>query len=170
MNREAAELYVNEYGKSLYSFCRYCTRSKEEADELYQQTFLVAFEKDELEADANPVSYLITIAVNLWKNRLRKSAWRKRIADVRATGEEELSQIADVRPSVEEEVEKGEERKRVRECVKNLPEKQRIVIVLFYMEDMSIREIASALGIPEGTVKSRMDQAKKTLKERLRDE
>ena len=170
MNREAAELYVNEYGKSLYSFCRYCTRSKEEADELYQQTFLVAFEKDELEADANPVSYLITIAVNLWKNRLRKSAWRKRIADVRATGEEELSQIADVRPSVEEEVEKGEERKRVRECVKNLPEKQRIVIVLFYMEDMSIREIATALGIPEGTVKSRMDQAKKTLKERLRDE
>ena len=170
MNREAAECYVNEYGKSLYSFCRYCTRNKEEADELYQQTFLVALEKDELEADANPVSYLITIAVNLWKNRLRKSAWRKRIADVRTTGEEELSQIADVRPTVEEEVEKGEERKRVRECVKSLPEKQRIVIVLFYMEDMSIREIASALGIPEGTVKSRMDQAKKTLKERLRDE
>lgn len=170
MNKETAERYVNEYGKNLYSFCRYCTRDLDAANELYQQTFLVAFEKDELEENANPVSYLITIAMNLWKNRLRKAAWRKKIADVRAAGEEELAQIADAGPSVEEEVEKGEERKRVRECVKSLPEKQRIVIVLFYMEDMSIREIASALGIPEGTVKSRMDQAKKTLKERLRDE
>ncbi|MBR3470396.1 MAG: sigma-70 family RNA polymerase sigma factor [Lachnospiraceae bacterium] len=84
MNKETAERYVNEYGKNLYSFCRYCTRDLDAANELYQQTFLVAFEKDELEENANPVSYLITIAVNLWKNRLRKAAWRKKIADVRA--------------------------------------------------------------------------------------
>lgn len=169
MNKETAERYVNEYGKNLYSFCRYCTRDLDAANELYQQTFLVAFEKDELEENANPVSYLITIAVNLWKNRLRKAAWRKKIADVRAAGEEELAQIADAGPSVEEEVEQKQERERVRECVRKLPEKYRIVILMFYMEDMSIAEIASALKIPEGTVKSRMNMAKKMLKESLQN-
>lgn len=70
---------------------------------------------------------------------------------------------------MEEEVEQKQERERVRECVRKLPEKYRIVILMFYMEDMSIAEIASALKIPEGTVKSRMNMAKKMLKESLQN-
>ena len=168
MNKQDAEFYVTEYGKSLYSFCLYCTRNREAADDLYQETFLVALEKDEIMREENPKSYLITIAMNLWRNRMRKAAWRKKIADVTFLGEEEFSQIADEGRSVEEEVEKKQEATRIRNSVLSLPEKQRIVILMFYMEEMSIEEIARVLKIPAGTVKSRMNKAKVTLKERLR--
>ncbi|MBQ9491081.1 MAG: RNA polymerase sigma factor [Lachnospiraceae bacterium] len=167
MNTMNAEFYVKEYGKSLYSFCLYCTRDKEAADDLYQQTFLVALEKDEIKREANPKSYLITIAMNLWRNQMRKAAWRKKIADVSYLGEEELAQIADRGCSVEEEVQKRQEEMIVRKNVLKLPDKLRIVILLYYMEDMSVEEIALALKIPAGTVKSRMNKAKNVLKERL---
>ena len=76
-------------------------------------------------------------------------------------------QIADGGRSVEDEVQKRQEERLVRKCVLELPEKYRIVILLYYMEDMSIEEVALALKIPVGTVKSRMNKAKKMLKERL---
>jgi len=167
MNKLDAERYVKEYGKSLYSFCLYCTRDREAADDLYQETFLTALEKDEIKGEENPKSYLITIAMNLWRNRIRKLAWRKKIADVSFLEEEELSQIADKECSVEDEVERRQEEERVRKSVLLLPDKQRVVILMYYMEDMSIEEIASALKIPAGTVKSRMNKAKSMLKERL---
>ena len=167
MNNMDAEYYVKEYGKGLYSFCLYSTRSKEAADDLYQQTFLVALEKDEIEREANPRSYLITIAMNLWRNQMRKTAWRKKIADISYLGEEELAQIADRGRSVEEEVQKRQEEMIVRKNVLKLPDKLRVVILLYYMEDMSVEEIALALKIPAGTVKSRMNKAKNVLKERL---
>ena len=46
MNKVDAEMLINEYGKALYSFCLYSTRDKESADDLYQETFLVALGKD----------------------------------------------------------------------------------------------------------------------------
>ena len=169
MNKLDAEFYVKEYGKNLYSFCLYCTRSREAADDLYQETFLVALEKDEITREENPKSYLITVAMNLWRNRLRKTAWRKKIVDVSFLGEEELSQIADERTSVEDEVERKQEGERVRKSVLSLPDKHRAVILTYYMEDMSMDEIAAALKIPVGTVKSRMNKAKTMLKERLQN-
>ena len=78
-----------------------------------------------------------------------------------------MSQIADKECSVEDEVERRQEKERVRKSVLLLPDKQRVVILMYYMEDMSIEEIASALKIPAGTVKSRMNKAKSMLKERL---
>ena len=167
MNKLDAENYVKEYGKALYSFCLYCTRNQETAEDLYQETFLVALGKDEIRDEDNPKSYLITIAMNLWRNQIRKSAWRRKIADVTYLGEEELALIMDEGHCVEEEVEKRQEAVRIRKCVLALPEKQRMVILMFYMEEMSIEEIAAALKIPAGTVKSRMNKAKIMLKEKL---
>lgn len=160
---------VKEYGKSLYSFCLYITCNKENADDLYQQTFLVAVEKKELEKNRNPKAYLIAIAMNLWKNRLRKAARRKRLAEMLSLEDEKLNQIPDGWTSVEREVEKKQEAERLRKCVLELPEKYKMVILLCYMEEMSMEEIARALRIPEGTVKSRLNKAKELLKERLRD-
>lgn len=169
MNKVDAEMLINEYGKALYSFCLYIARDKESADDLYQETFLVALGKDEIEKENNPKSYLITIAMNLWRNKLRKAAWRRRIAEVSNLSDEDLMKIADGGRSVEDEVQKRQEESLVRKYVTELPEKYRVVILLYYMEDMSIEEIALALKIPAGTVKSRMNKAKKTLKERLQN-
>lgn len=165
MNSNTMEKYIKEYGKDVYSFCLYVTRNKEHADDLYQQTFLVALEKGDIDDTGNPKSYLISIAVNLWNNQKRKYLWRKKKANIIYFQDEDLTQLADGAATVEETVVKQDEIEMVRSLVNKLPDKMRIVILMYYMENMSIEEIATALHIPSGTVKSRMHQAKSRLKE-----
>lgn len=56
------------------------------------------------------------------------------------------------------------------EALNQLPEDSRVVVALFYYEDMLVRDIAALLDIPEGTVKSRLSKARKQLKELLQYE
>ena len=56
------------------------------------------------------------------------------------------------------------------EAIERLPEKYRLVVILFYFEDMDVAATAHAMGIPEGTVKSRLSKARKLLKEVLEHE
>lgn len=55
----------------------------------------------------------------------------------------------------------------VREMVRQLPEKYKIVVLLFYMEEQTVVQIASILKIPQGTVLSRLHQARKILKKKI---
>ncbi len=167
MNSKKMEEYIEEYGKDVYSFCVYLTRSRQDADDLYQQTFLVAFEKNEIDETLKPVSYLLSIAANLWNNQKRKYLWRKKKANIIYFQEENLEQIAEDAQTVEEAMIKRDERELVRKLVDELPDKMRVVVLMHYMENMSMEEIAKALGIPAGTVKSRLHQAKARLKERM---
>ena len=74
---------IDAYGTDIYSFCAYLTGSRQEAEDLYQDTFLKAVElRETIKADQNPKSYLLAVAVRIWKNKRRKFAWRKRIAQV----------------------------------------------------------------------------------------
>ena len=167
MKPEVLEKCIQKFGKDVYSFCIYTTRNKEDADDLYQRTFLVVFEKDEIDFDHNPKSYIITIAANLWRNEWRKSLWRKKKAGIIPFENEDLANLSDDKESTEDMLIRDEEQNRIRKLVGELPEKLRIVTLMYYMEDMSVDEIASALGIPPGTVKSRMHKAKQKLKESI---
>jgi RNA polymerase sigma-70 factor (ECF subfamily) len=59
---------------------------------------------------------------------------------------------------------------RIRECVARLEPEQRLVVTWFYLEDMSLRDIAEALSIPMGTVKSRLFHARAALRASLMEE
>lgn len=83
------EACINEYGRALYSFCSYLACNRQEAEDLYQDTFLKALELgNRIDLEQNPKSYLLSIALRIWKNRKRKYAWRRRIADVQSMDEE----------------------------------------------------------------------------------
>lgn len=73
----------------------------------------------------------------------------------------------DGRPGPQRQVELDEQAARVREAVSSLPFSQRVVVVLFYLNDLSVEQIAEILEIPEGTVKSRLHYARNTLRKRL---
>lgn len=73
----------------------------------------------------------------------------------------------DGRPGPQRQVELDEQATRVREAVSSLPFSQRVVVVLFYLNDLSVEQIAEILEIPEGTVKSRLHYARNTLRKRL---
>lgn len=170
MTIQELEQAIALYGKEIYSFCLHLTGSRILADELYQDTFLKATErKGKLKADGNLKSYFLSIALRLWKNQRRKSAWRERIAPVKElfedTQESELG--------VQEDVLKGylrqEQRQMVRRAVAGLDEKYKIPVLLYYMENMSVAEVAAVMGIPQGTVKSRLNTARKHLESELEE-
>jgi RNA polymerase sigma factor (sigma-70 family) len=71
------------------------------------------------------------------------------------------------RGCAEDEIERAAERKPVREALAKLPAEQRVAVALFYLEDMSVAEVAVALEIPVGTVKTRLMHARQKLRAAL---
>lgn len=168
MKQETMEYYIKTYGTELYSFCMFLTKNRQDADDLYQDTFLSALEKGEIREDENPKSYLISIAVNLWRNRTRKFLWRKKKVDFVDSFEEmDFEQIADESVPADTKLIREEEALEIRRQVARLPEKMRLVILMHYMEELSVEEIAAILHAPEGTVKSRLYHARARLKENM---
>ena len=91
------------------------------------------------------------------ENRKRKFAWRKRIADVLLLTEEADGAEENVTEFSPEEVTLERERSMlVRQTVNNLPERLKVIVLLYYMEELSVSQIADTIHIPEGTVKSRL--------------
>ena len=73
MEKQQLEKYINEYGRDIYLLCKRLTQNKNTADDLYQETFLKLWELDNVNDTENPKSYLLGIAVNLWKNPVSKA-------------------------------------------------------------------------------------------------
>lgn len=171
MTKQELEMCIDDYGKDIYSFCKHLTNNPLEADDLYQDTFLTATElKEKIEYDNNPKSYLLSVALRIWKNKKRKFAWRKRIADVQSIADERDADMGEsAEPSLEERITIKEKDELIRRAVNRLPEKLKIVVLLFYMEDLSTAQIAETMKIPKGTVLSRLHQARKILKKELED-
>lgn len=164
------EICMNEYGRALYSFCSYLAHDRQEAEDLYQDTFLKALELgDRIDREQNPKSYLLSIALRIWRNRKRKYAWRKRIADVRPMDEERDGDClaGSGEGSPEEEFLGKEEREAVRNAVRRLPDRLRTTVLLYYMEELSAGQISQVMRVPKGTVLSRLHQARKLLRKEL---
>ena len=165
------EQCINQYGKDIYSFCRYATGSIQEGEELYQDTFLKAVElMEKVDVSQNPRSFLLSIAIKLWKNKRRKYAWRQRIAGMESLEEKDEyqnipSNLDDSLP--EERLLQKEQNALVHLCLQELSQKYQILLYLYYTSELSTKEIAACLKLPEGTVKSRLHKARILLKEKL---
>lgn len=170
MKQSELEMCIAEYGKDLYSFCCYLTYSKMEADDLYQDTFVKVIELGKIDVSNNPKSYLLSIAVRLWKNRKRKLERRRRalVSDTMEELEQE-GKLQTKKSSLEQEMIQREQKENVQHAVSGLPDKLRIVALLYYMEDRKVMEISEILHVPQGTVKSRLHKARKILREKLED-
>lgn len=172
MNKEQLEQCINTYGTDIYAFCSRITCNRQEADDLYQDTFLKAVELGEQIDDTNnPKSYLVSIAMRIWKNKKRKFAWRKRIAESmtlmeEAVSEESLNQEETI-GSPEEQILEWEVKAQVRKAVEKLEEKYRMPVYLYYTMEFSIEQVAEIMKLPKGTVKSRLHKARQLLKQDL---
>lgn len=160
---------VDAHSKDIYNFCRQLTKNKEEADDLYQDTFLKAIELCAIiDKGNNPKSYLLSIAVKLWKNRRRKYAWRKRIAAMESYKEIVYDQnLSNYGTTPEGELLEKEMQEMVARAVSELKEEYRVPMYLCYTSEMSLKEISRILHLPEGTVKSRLHKARKEVKKYL---
>ncbi len=155
---------IKVYGPRLFGLCMTLCRNKEDAWDLYQDTWLRAYEKQEkYDSSYTYEGWLTTICVNRYRDVLR----RMKIApffDLYSTTEEKDRAIEDI------PMEEKEDFSEVRHAVDELPEKFREAVILYYFEDKDIKRTAQILKVPEGTVKTRLMKARKLLKEVLKDE
>lgn len=158
---------IAAYGKDLYSFCCYLTSNKTEAEDLYQDTLLKVIEIG-IESSNNPKSFILSVAVRLWKNKRRKLNNKERLiyaGDITEVGEDKFKEVH--RGTPEEIAIQNEADIQIRRAVENLPDRFRVVTLLYYMEDKDVREISKIIHVPEGTVKSRLYKARKLLYTKL---
>lgn len=156
------EPIIDEYSVPVYRFCRSLTYSKEDAEDLFQETFLRVLERPQKLNTADPQGLLFSTALFLWKSWKRKYARRRRIAPM-----EPLDETVECGTDVETGYLIREENQRVRALVDALPDKYKIPIILYYALEMSVTDIAEALRIPEGTVKSRLYKARNLVEKGL---
>lgn len=158
--------FINEYGTAVYRFCRSIARTREDADDLYQDTMLRAIEKSgRIEAANNPRSYLIGIAAKLWAYQRRRETRRERIAPTQEMNEEIMQSAGSASQKTPELITLELERNElVRRAVAQLPDNMRIPVYMYYTAEMSVKEIAKATGVPSGTVKSRLYKARQAVR------
>lgn len=169
MNKQLLEHYIEAYGTDIYSFCIRLTQNRELAEELYQDTFLAMCEKEDWKEEGNVKSYLLGITIKLWQNRKRKFAWRKRIAAEIPVSKEQGLEAFSADENLEQHMVSKEEQEAVWKAVYKLPEQLRIVILLYYMEDFKVAEIAEKLSLSISNVKSKLMRARRYLKQELED-
>lgn len=146
--------YIEQYGRRLCGLCYRLCASQQEAQDLYQETWLRAlanFRRYDPEREFEP--WISRICVNCYRNQLKKKKYL-------FTYEHPEDEIAPEK----------EGHGALYDAINKLPEKLRATIILFYFRDMDISSTAKALGIPEGTVKSRLNKGRKLLKEVLTNE
>lgn len=157
---------VRLWGSRLYAFCRRLAPSRTDADDLYQQTFLRVLDMSgRVEENHNPVGFLMAIAARIWRDEQAKRARRHRIAPVDRSPDR-VEQAPDA-GRTEQLVEEAMLRRQVQDSVQKLPDMLRMPVLLFYMGGLSVREVAEALHLPQGTVKTRLYQARQQLKSEL---
>ena len=113
-------------------------------------------------------SWVYRIAANCCMDWLRKKK-RDRSVSVEPLREQGFDP-ADTSPGTAEQVVAKDERQRLREAISRLPDEQREALILTQLEKVPYEEAARALGVSEGTVKSRVNRAKARLKEILSEE
>jgi RNA polymerase sigma-70 factor (ECF subfamily) len=180
-------LYDRHRGRIYQLGCRYLGDA-DEAEDLVQQVFIKAYENaDKFRGDAQVSTWLYRIAVNaaLERRRRRRTVG---IDDLHPLGSEALAPTAHLdaevrsgwghRPAMaggkfgadpQRVAERHSLRGRVNDALEVLSPTQRLAFVLRHWEGMSIREIAEVLGAAEGTVKSHLFRAVRTLRVELAD-
>jgi RNA polymerase sigma-70 factor (ECF subfamily) len=157
LRQEEVAALVEAHYAVLYRFAVRLAGTAADAEDLTQLAFLTAQEKlDQLRAAENARAWLFAIVRNAYLKSRRSRASR---GSVSLENVAELPQLTEEPPPLT-----GKE---LTEVLNELPDEFRLPLVLFYFEEMSYRDIAAALGLPPGTVMSRLSRAKSHLRQRL---
>lgn len=172
-DRQAMSILVETYKHELYNLCFRLTFNKQDAEDLFQQTWIKATRNAEKYDHQSFRPWLFKICVNQFKDNYRQYMKRKKIIkeDFESTSAKDfVLMTAGSGDSVEEQFERKHIQALLIANIDKLPHPQKVPMVLFYYQQMKYSEIASVLGVPEGTVKSRINTAKKKLKSVLEGE
>lgn len=145
---------VTEHGRSMYRAARALLPGDADAQDAVGEAVLLAWQSFEgLRRPEAARSWLLKITVNCAYSHLRRQ-----------------SRVVYLEQPEGAAAEDGGEAGSLWEAVLRLPEDQRLAVTLYYYEDMPVARIARTLGIPQGTVKSRLSRGRERLRQLLREE
>lgn len=164
-DRKAMERIVDETSGYVYYYCLTLLCSEDEANEAVQEIYLTVLKKlGTLENPKAFLGWLKTVTSNHCKNRLERNKNYSSLDDEVIF---ENTEETDVQLIPQKQIEAQELRNAVVTAVKNLPVFQRECVMMYYYNEMSVSQISEILEIKEGTVKSRLYNARKTIKAEL---
>lgn len=169
------EAIVAEYIDPLYGAGLRLTRNRADAEDLLQETLLKAWRSFHTFADGtNARAWLFRILMNAHIDRYRKTTREPETTDVEDIGDfylyakvqesDQMRSLGDPEKILDDVMEQE-----VREALESLPEHFRGAVILADLEGFSYKEIAEILGIPVGTVMSRLFRGRRLLQRRLWD-
>ena len=158
--KDIAEMLYLQFYPVIFRKILSLTQDQYLAADITQEAFIIAFQRfSQLRNQGHFKSWVLKIAVNQLRALHRKPK-REFLVETPPTA-------ASLEPLPEEMALRYDQQRNFKNALKQLPDKMYMVVVLNYMEEMSIQEVASTLKLRTGTVKSRLARARKRLQQIL---
>ncbi len=165
---DAFEKLIEGYQKKVFNIVYRMIGNPDDASELTQEVFIRVFRSiGSFKEESQFSTWIYKIATNICLDELRKQKKHKVISldeEIKSDDGEMKRQIEDDKPQPDIIAERNELKKTVRNAILALPDEYRLVIIMRDIKGLSYEEIARITKCPEGTVKSRINRARKALK------
>lgn len=167
-DRSSFEEIVLRYQDKIYNLCRHMLGNAHDAEDAAQDVFLKAYQAlPKFQPDASLYTWLYRIATNTCIDYKRKPVFESLFGDS-GEGERLVHDQASDTPSPEKLYQSKQIDHALRDSLEKLSPKLRAIIILKEIEELSYEQIADALDISMGTVKSRIARAREELKKLMK--
>lgn len=170
-DRVALDSLIRKHERRAYQYAFRLTSNSEEAADVVADAFVRVYSAlQNFKGQSAFTTWLYRILTNCYLDLRKKEKTRQSssLDSTLITAEGEVErQFEDDAPSPHELFERGERERAVQDAVGVLPDYQKAMIVMYHSESMSYEEIAEALDLPIGTVKSRLNRARLSLRQLL---
>ena len=158
--RTFEELY-DQYSNDVLRMAYFYLGDRQRAEDVCQDVFIKLYTRADTIEPGKEKAWLLRVTVNACRD-LWRGAWLKRVV----LGAPTLEII----PSQDETIEQREEKEELMQAIHKLPGAFKETVLLHYYQGLGIAEIAQMLGLPEGTISSRLSRARKKLETLLKEE
>lgn len=172
-NRDAFNILVQTYQNKVFNMAYSMLSNYDDANDAAQEVFLKVYRNiNKFEGKSSLSTWVYRICVNVCNDMLRKRTRSVPVISLFSAGkndtdEEKPLEIKDDTPTPEEKMEMTETQLEVRRALDELSNEFKTVITLYDLEGLSYDEISEVLKCPVGTIKSRLNRARKALKKNL---
>jgi RNA polymerase sigma factor, sigma-70 family len=169
--RGAYDDLIRRYERKVYNFAYRLCGNYDEANDVASETFVRVYNAlQNFRGESSFITWLFRIVTNVYldeKKRQRARPYQSLEEIIELEETTVRRQIEDPSPTPDERVQMRERADMLQAAIDSLPDYQRMMIVMYHTENKSYEEISEILDLPIGTVKSRLNRARLSLREKL---
>ncbi|MDG2193943.1 MAG: sigma-70 family RNA polymerase sigma factor [Polaribacter sp.] len=151
---------VERYKDMVFTLAVKMTRSREDAEEISQDSFIKVYKYlSKFKGDSKFSTWLYKISYNTCLDSIKKNAYQRNQVVIDDVTENQLASVETILDGIE----KKERAAVINTCLNQLPEEEKAVLVFFYFKELSLKEIVEITSITEANVKVKLHRARKKL-------